>query len=84
MGRPAIYTDETTVCVSPNGTSKLQTGGQRRALINVMIENGGCMTLAELDAVWGFSVRETAVALIRADWISVSIPGCCRTCGAEE
>ena len=69
MGRPATYKDETRVCVAPDGSSRLQSGGDRRAVVDWLVGEGGCATLAEIDAAFGLSMREVCAALIRAGWL---------------
>ena len=72
MGRPKKYSDETRVCVSPDGSSKLHAGGDRRAVVDWLINEGGCATLADLDKAFGRSVRDIAGALIRVGWLRVT------------
>lgn len=70
MARPKTFTDETRLCVQTTGVTKLQPNGARRAIVNAMIDAGGCMTLKELDDHFKFSVRNKALALIRAGWLA--------------
>jgi len=72
MARPHKYSDETRVCVSPSGSPTLQKNGARRAIIDRLIDAGGCLTLAELDEVFGYSVRVKALALIRIGWLKAT------------
>lgn len=72
MARPPIYTDDTTVCVSAkSANTKLQTGSDRRAIINYLIEVGGRATLAEIDERFGFSIRDRVLSLLRSGWLEV-------------
>lgn len=71
MGRPKAYDDEARVCLHPRGNSKLHPGGDRRAIVELLLENGGCMTLAAIDEHYGFSVRDRVLALVRAGWLEV-------------
>lgn len=70
MARPVFYTDATRFCVHPDGSSKLQAGSDRRKIVDLMLENGGCMTLGEIDAHFGFSVRAKVLALTRIGWLA--------------
>ena len=53
LGRPRKYTDATRVCVRARGTSRLQTHSDRRAIIDALVEAGGCMTLEAVDKHFG-------------------------------
>jgi hypothetical protein len=71
MGRPTLYHDGAKLCVRPTGQSKLQRNSDRRAIVEVMLENGGCMTLGEIDSHFGYDMRMKAIALLRAGWLSL-------------
>lgn len=71
LGRPPIYTGSSPVFLSATGKTKLQTGSDRRAIINVLVDHGGSMTLEELDQHFGFSVRERVFALQRSGWVRI-------------
>ena len=71
-GRPPIYTDATRVCVRASGKTRLQLNSDRRAIVNMLIDRGGCATLTEIDAHFGFSIRDKVMALVRAEWLEVS------------
>jgi len=75
MARPKTYDGTTRVCVAPNGKTTLQKNGARRAIIDKIIDAGGCMTLADLDTAFGYSVRIKALALIRIGWLGVELCG---------
>lgn len=70
-GRPPVYSDTDKVFVSATGKTRLQTNSDRRAIINVLVENGGTMTLGELDKHFGFSIRETVLVLKRIGWVRI-------------
>jgi hypothetical protein len=71
LGRPPIYTANSKVYLCATGQTKLQSGSDRRAIINVLVDNGGSMTLGELDARFGFSVRSRVFALQRSGWVRI-------------
>lgn len=71
MGRPTVYHDDAKVCVRPNGSTKLQRMSDRRAIVDLMIENGGCMTLKQIDDHFKFDIRDKVIALIRVGWLSL-------------
>lgn len=71
MVRPQIYRDETKVRVAPNGRSKLQPASDRRALVDKIIDNGGVMTLKEIDDQFELPMRAKVVALVRGGWLEV-------------
>ena len=71
-GRPPIYTDDTVVAVvAKNPRSKLQDNSERRAIINLLINNKGKLTLKEINAHFGFDMRASVTALVRARWLEV-------------
>lgn len=70
MARPVLYNDDTKVFLRPDGRRKLQHRSARRAIIDRIIEQGGVMTLGELDEAFGYDVRPKVIALIRAGWLT--------------
>ena len=71
MARPKIYTDKTRIHIqSEKAKAKLQQGSDRRAIVNVIVENGGSMTLAQLDKHFGFNIKGAVMTLIRSKWLS--------------
>jgi len=76
MGRPPTYSDDAKVYLSATeGGCKLQKGSERRAIINALVDSGGVMTLAELDAKFGYIIREPVMALQRAKWLRIEEAG---------
>jgi len=61
--------------LSATGETKLQSGSDRRAIVNTLVEHGGSMTLKELDDQFGFVVRERVFALMRAGWVRIEAAG---------
>lgn len=70
-GRPPKYTDATRICIRTQGRARLQTNSARRAIIDVMVDHGGCMTFGELDAFFRFEIRAKVIALVTAGWLEV-------------
>jgi hypothetical protein len=71
VARPKTYTDDTKLRLNPNGTTKLQQASDRRAIVNLLVEHGGTLTLKEIDDHFGFDIRNKALALVRAGWLTV-------------
>lgn len=69
LPRPQTYTDDMRVCVAPDGSSRLQKDGDRRAVVDWLIDQGGCATLGEIDAAFGINMRPISSALVRAGWL---------------
>ena len=70
-GRPKEYNDKTRIRISTTGKSKLQPNSDRKAIIQVFVDNSGVMTLAAIDQHFGFDIRSKVIALIRAGWLEV-------------
>lgn len=71
VGRPPQYSDAAKVFLNTTGRSKLQMGGERRAIVNVLVDAGGVMTLKEIDEKFGFIIRTKVFALQRAGWVRI-------------
>jgi hypothetical protein len=71
IGRPAVYTDTTKVSLCATGKVKLQQGSERRAIINLIVEHAGVMTLGEINDHFGYDIRTTVLALQQAGWLKV-------------
>ena len=69
--RPKKYDENTVVCVRPNGQSTLKKHSDRRAIVDMLIERGGCATMGEIDEHFGYSVRQKVLALTRSGWLGV-------------
>lgn len=61
----------TEVCLSAKGTTGLEPRTQRRALVQRLIDMGGCATIADLEAEFGFDVTSLIDVLIVGGWIEV-------------
>lgn len=72
MPRPALYSDAATVSIdSRQAESKLQVNSDRRAIINVIVENGGAMTLKQLRKHFGYDIRTLVNSLVKLNWLRV-------------
>lgn len=71
-GRPPKFTDAARVCVRPSGDSQLKKHSDRRAIVDWLVEEGGCSTLGAIDRHFGFTMRAKVFALQRAGWLDVT------------
>jgi hypothetical protein len=72
QGRPPTYRDDTKVCLcAKRARTRLQENSERRAVINLLVNNKGALTLEEIDAHFGFDIRETVMTLVRLGWLEV-------------
>lgn len=70
-GRPPILADSAVVFVDGRAArSILQSGSDRRAVINRLIDLGGRATVGELNAAFGFDTRPRLLALMREGWLA--------------
>lgn len=70
MARPATYTDDTVVSVSAEkAKSKLQSGSERRAIVNKIVDLGGKATIAVLEKHYGYDIKQQIGALVRGGWL---------------
>lgn len=71
-GRPIKHGDDSTITVtSKNAKTRLQSGSERRAIINLILDAGGSMTIGQVCEEFGFDCRPRIHALIRANWLEV-------------
>jgi len=72
MPRPAIYGDDTRVGLS-SGTPKtrLQDKSVRRAIVNLIIDNKGALTIGQINDHFGFDLANRVGALVRSGWLEV-------------
>ena len=71
MARPRTFDIGTVVRLAPDGTSKLQTKSDRRAIVNFILDNGGKAAIHEIDAKLGFDTRDIVRALVACNWLIV-------------
>lgn len=70
-GRPPNVEDTDLIVIRTSGKHKLQAMSDRRAVVNRLVENGGAMTVSELNDSFGFDIRRTIYDLIKAGWLAV-------------
>ena len=71
MSRPPTYEDDTKVQLCATGKSKLQENSDRKAIIQLLVNNGGVMDMGSIDAHFGFTIRGKVIALIRSGWLRI-------------
>ena len=72
MGRNKVIADGDVLLISTKRvTAKLQKRSDRRALIDVIINNGGRITMGELNNTRGCDCRAQISSLIRTGWIEL-------------
>jgi len=70
MVRPTTYANDTVVSLSgKNAKSRLQAGSERRAIVHMILDNGGAASLAEIDKHFGYDIRQKVIALVKAGWL---------------
>lgn len=72
-GRPPHYTDTTKVALAPGSRarSRLQRDSDRRAVINLIIDNKGEMTIGEINEHFGFDISDRVRSLLRNNWLEL-------------
>lgn len=69
-GRPAALNEETMLCVSGSTASnRLQANSDRRAVVIYLVDCGGCATLGNINAWFGFDCRRIVRDLLRNGWM---------------
>lgn len=72
MARPATYTAETRVYIcAAEAKSKLQADSERRSIVNKIVDLGGSATIAQLEAHYGYDVKQAVASLVRSKWLEV-------------
>lgn len=70
MGRPTKLPDAAVISISTGkAKSRLQSDSERRAIVNLIIDHGGSMTLLEIVESFGYNIRPAVHALIRDNWL---------------
>jgi hypothetical protein len=72
MARPELYHDETEFIIHTTGDSRLHANSDRRAIVDLIVENGGRMKLGAIDEHFGYSVRDRVLALKRCGWLALA------------
>ncbi len=69
-GRPPVLADNDVIFIDGlNASTILQSGSDRRAVINKLVELGGRATVKELNGAFGFDTRARLLALLREGWL---------------
>jgi uncharacterized membrane protein len=71
MGRPRKLYDDTLVSIKAQGTTKLQANSDRRAVIQLLVDTGGRMTMGEINRHFGFDISTVVRGLMRSGWLEV-------------
>lgn len=72
MGRPQMYRDNDVVFINSRAArSVLQSGSQRRAIVQHIVEVGGRATLGEIDEHFGFDIRSNVLGLVYSGWLEI-------------
>lgn len=72
MGRPRFYTEDTVVRLAPDGSSKLQSGSDRRAVVQFVLDEGGVVTIDAVNKKFGYDMSSTVKALVHSGWFAVA------------
>jgi hypothetical protein len=73
MGRQAIYHDDAVIAINTReARHKIQPDGDRRAVLNFLLDQGGKATLKQVNDHFGFDMSSRVVALARNNWIEVT------------
>ena len=75
MGRPKFYSEETVVRLAPDGSSKLQAGSDRRAVVQFVLDEGGVVTIGTVNKKFGYDMSATVKALVHSGWFAVGKAG---------
>lgn len=69
-----VYGPDTHICVRSTGESRLQKNTDRRAIVDLIIDEGGRMTMRQIDEHFGFSMQNKIAALRRSGWLDICDP----------
>lgn len=71
MGRPKKFNDAQRVYVESRAPRhRLQEASERRAIVNLVIDNGGAMTMGEIDDHFGYDTQSKVAGLVNAGWLA--------------
>ncbi len=66
------YSGETRVCVNASGKTDLKPRTERRAVVNVLIDEfEGCAAIKHLEEHFGFDVTSVVEELVGDGWLEV-------------
>lgn len=71
MGRPKVYDGSMKVAVQPDGNSRLQAASDRRAVVQLLVDNGGVMSIDDISAHFKFDMMGVVKALVRSGWLVI-------------
>jgi len=71
MGRKRALGDVDILAVRPTGESKLQNMSDRRAVVQLIIDNGGILSVGDINKHFGFDITPTIRGLMRSGWLEV-------------
>jgi len=69
-GRPPIYTDDVRVCLRAEGKYALKPNGIRRAIVQLLLDNNGCLTIGEINSHFHRNMKKTVSQMLRSGWLS--------------
>ena len=72
MGRNKALLETDKIAIVAKGKHKLQSNSDRRAVINLLVENGGVMHVEDINKHFGFDISAVIRALIAAGWLEVA------------
>lgn len=75
MGRPKFYQESTIVKLAPDGSSRLQSGSDRRAIVQFVLDQGGKVSIGQINKQFGFDMSSTVKALVHSGWFAVEGEG---------
>lgn len=73
-GRPPVYTDDIYVRINAKGEHKLQAASDRRAIIDLLVNNRGRMTMGKINAHFGFDITTVVSKLQSLGWVEIEVP----------
>lgn len=74
MPRPKTLIDKTRIRIAPEGRSRLQANSARRAIVNFMVDQGGVVTVKEVNDHFGFDITDQIRHLLRIGWVQIVEP----------
>jgi hypothetical protein len=74
MGRPKLFDDQTEVCIHARAGNKLQEASDRRAVVQLLVDNGGIMTIGNINRHFGFDMTDKVGDLVRSGWLAKRQP----------
>ncbi len=70
MARPRLYDNDQFYCIrARRGAPKLQKLTDRRAVLELMLENRGRMTIDQINKHFNIDMRTVVLQLVRVGWL---------------